>query len=322
MGLIFEALKDTHIKDAAVLALECYEKERMEVPALPGFNGIDLLCKMISHMNCHELGVVAVEGSTLVGFLTCYGPLSNYFGTSDGIFSPMHAHGAVDKGHAKIYSMLYQEASKRWVGHGLLSHAIALYSHDDEAVRVFFYSGFGLRCVDAVRPLTKIPFNYVEGYTYGECDPGDYMAIADFENVLVNHFRSAPMFMPRNPNKDEKSIERAVKEEGSRFFIIKHEGSPVGFLKISDEGENFASEMPDMKNICGAYLLPEHRSGGVFGNLLSYVSDILIGEGCNRLGVDYESFNPTANAFWTKYFTPYTFSVTRRIDERIYEGQK
>ena len=35
-----------------------------------------------------------------------------------------------------------------------------------------------------------------------------------------------------------------------------------------------------------------------------------------RCGVDFESINPTANHFWLKYFKPYTYSLTRRIDER------
>lgn len=35
------------------------------------------------------------------------------------------------------------------------------------------------------------------------------------------------------------------------------------------------------------------------------------------LGLDFESINPTAYVFWTKYFTPYTHSVVRRIDEKI-----
>ena len=35
----------------------------------------------------------------------------------------------------------------------------------------------------------------------------------------------------------------------------------------------------------------------------------------NGLGVDYETFNATAHGYWTKYFTTYTHSVVRRIDE-------
>jgi len=37
--------------------------------------------------------------------------------------------------------------------------------------------------------------------------------------------------------------------------------------------------------------------------------------GYTRLGVDYESINPSGSGFWLKYFTAYTHSVVRRIDE-------
>lgn len=42
--------------------------------------------------------------------------------------------------------------------------------------------------------------------------------------------------------------------------------------------------------------------------------------GKTHLGVDYETVNPTALYFWTKYFTPYTYSYIRRIDERVVKG--
>lgn len=38
-------------------------------------------------------------------------------------------------------------------------------------------------------------------------------------------------------------------------------------------------------------------------------------EGYLLLGVDCESFNPTARGFWLKYFTPYTYGLVRRIDD-------
>jgi hypothetical protein len=314
--LNFEIFKERHVEDAAKLALYKYQKEANKVKALPHYDDSEFLCKLIFDMCNHDFGVAAFENSSLVGFLTCYAPLNNYFGTSNGVFSPIHAHAAVESNSAKIYSLLYQEAAKIWVEEDLLSHSIALYAHDDAAIQSFFCNGFGLRCVDAICPLEKTPFSDISGYSFGECEPADYQAISNFENMLVHHMRKPPMFMPRNPSYDEKKIAESV-NKGSRFFITKYNDTPVGFLKIYDEGENFVCVSSDMKNICGAYLLPEHRSKGVFHNLLSYVNNILFDEGYRKLGVDYESFNPTANAFWPKYFTPYTYSVTRRIDERI-----
>jgi hypothetical protein len=41
-----------------------------------------------------------------------------------------------------------------------------------------------------------------------------------------------------------------------------------------------------------------------------------------RLGVDYESINPSGAGFWQKYFTEYTHSVVRRIDEHAKKKKK
>ena len=62
---------------------------------------------------------------------------------------------------------------------------------------------------------------------------------------------------------------------------------------------------------------PEHRGRGVYKNLLNYAINTLKTEGYTRLGVDFESINPSGSGFWLKYFNAYTKSVVRRIDERI-----
>ena len=49
--------------------------------------------------------------------------------------------------------------------------------------------------------------------------------------------------------------------------------------------------------------------------LVNYAMGVLRAEGYFKLGVDYESINPTAWGFWNKYFTAYTYSLTRRIVE-------
>ena len=61
----------------------------------------------------------------------------------------------------------------------------------------------------------------------------------------------------------------------------------------------------------------EHRGRGVYKKLLNYVVNTLKIEGYTRLGVDFESINPSGSGFWLKFFHTYTNSVVRRIDERI-----
>ncbi len=319
--MIFEKLNSNHIEDAANLAFEAYINEKNKVSALPDVKDSSEVCEIISKLSKNDLGIVALEGTNLMGFMGCYGPLENYFGTSNGVFCPVEGHGALQENKTKIYTKLYQKASDLWVSQGLLSHTIAIYTRDAIAVDSFFHSGFGLRCVDAIRPLQKIDIPINSEYQIRPAVKADYAQIAEHENSLTKHLRSAPMFMPRNPNKTAEYIAKS-EEEGVEYFVAVLNGRIIGFIEIADEGENFASNNNSVKNVCGAYVVPEYRSQKIADMLLSYVSDILLERGYLSLGVDYESFNPTANAFWQKHFTPYTYSLARRIDERIYPIKK
>lgn len=51
--------------------------------------------------------------------------------------------------------------------------------------------------------------------------------------------------------------------------------------------------------------------------MLSAIQKWLLENDYTHCGVDYESFNISGSNFWNKYFTPYTDSFVRRIDERI-----
>lgn len=61
--------------------------------------------------------------------------------------------------------------------------------------------------------------------------------------------------------------------------------------------ENFVTELPQVQNICGAFCLPAHRGKGLYPSLLNFLINVLASEGYTLLGVDYESFNPTAAGF-------------------------
>jgi GNAT superfamily N-acetyltransferase len=106
--------------------------------------------------------------------------------------------------------------------------------------------------------------------------------------------------------------------ESTRYFAARVNGAYVAYIKTDHEGENFAAAVNGMINICGAYCRPEYRGTGVYHNLLSFLITTLRQEGCSLLGVDCESFNPTARGFWLKYFIEYTHSMARRIDDKAF----
>ncbi len=300
---------EQHVEEAAILAHANYEEERHHVPVLPSVSVVPDLADFTKN----GLGVAAFENDKMIGFLGFYNHWEDIERRIKGIFSPVHAHGAVAENREKIYQYLYQAAGEKMAAKGINWHAIALYKHDEQAIKGLFAYGFGLRCVDAIRPMTKIECEVCDGYAFCEINPEEKDRLLPLKNLLITHLGKSPSFM-YFPQMDEKKLEEVHKERQSRYFVAKKDDVLVAFLEITDAGENFACEDKNMKNICGTYCLPEHRGRGVYQNLLNFVISVLDGEGYIRLGVDFESFNPTAKNFWPKYFTPYTHSVVRRID--------
>ena len=95
----------------------------------------------------------------------------------------------------------------------------------------------------------------------------------------------------------------------------------VGRLKVLEElthgGETFLAERESVRSICGCYVKPEFRHAGIAKALLDEVVKYVKAQGYRYLGTDYETINPTALRFWTIFFSPYTYSYIRRLDERL-----
>ena len=119
----------------------------------------------------------------------------------------------------------------------------------------------------------------------------------------------------RGAGYDKFMIGPRQEDGGVRVFTAWRGEELAAYLEITSDGENFATEVSEMQNICGAYCMPMYRGQEVMQRLLNHVMETLKAEGYTRLGVDYESINPTARGFWTKYFESYTYSLTRRIVE-------
>lgn len=306
-----------HIEEAKTIARANYEEERQFVPILPEVENMPDL----SYFADNGLGVAAFENNKMVGFLCCYEPWDNVFGTTKvkGTFSPIHAHGTVLENRERIYKHLYQAAAEKWVKNGIVSHAVGLYAHDQKAIHGFFTYGFGLRFIDAIRPMEKIDYVSSADYSYCELEANQKEETLFLKNLLIAHLGHSPMFMSY-PQMDSIDLQSQYNRRQPRYFAAYKGEKIIAWVEIMNNGENFACDDIKMQSICGAYCLPEYRGMGVFQNLLNHVINTLKKEGYERLGVDFESFNPTAYGFWLKYFTAYTNSIVRRIDERILEG--
>jgi len=301
------------IPAARRMAMENYAEERAAVPTLSGKASLPTFFDELAE---NGLGVAAVDSGELLGFLGAYGPWKPVFWTPDtqGVFSPLHAHAAIKENRIRIYQRMYQAAAEKWVKAGASSHAVTLYAHDAAAHDAFFAYGFGLRCMDLIRSANAIDYPEAENCACLELPADRQGELRALRFALSNHLAQSPCFLKESPEETANWIGKKEKEP-PRTFAAEAEGSIAAYIEMKPEGENFAAYSPDMLNICGAYCLPEFRGKGIIQTLLNYALSVLRSEGFERLGVDCESFNPTALNFWTKYFECYTHSVVRRIDE-------
>jgi GNAT superfamily N-acetyltransferase len=308
---------ENHIEQATNIAKENYENERKYVKILPEINEYPDFTPFVKN----GLGVSAFIGDKMIGYLCCYDPFENAFGTTNaiGAWSPIHGNGLIDCEYKNVFARMYQEAAIKWVNLKTTSHAISFYAHNSLIQNQLYRYGFGLRCLDVIREMKEIDINYDIKYTVSELEHKDFHLIFPLGLLLDKHLSESPIFMRRFQEKIENGHEfKFAKwqiQEKFRYFVAKDGDKIIAYIKITDEGENFIGDVKNIKHICGAYCLPEYRGQGIIQCILNYLIKNLRNENNYLLGTDFESFNPTASNFWLKYFTEYSHSVVRRIDD-------
>ncbi len=298
-------------EDARILLKENFEEARRSHPILPD----DVYIPSVEQLFTNCLGSAAYEDDKMIGFLSGFGPWGPVFCTKDamGVYSPLHAHAAVRENRKGIYQMLYQAAAEKWARMGAASHTITLYDPDEDAKEAFFEYGFGKRCVDLMRTTDGMNISSKK-MEFSELSKSDGTQIRHLRRALNQHLSKSPAFMKTDENVIENWLDKR-EADPPRVFIAEMDGEICAYMEVQDEGENFITAHPSIMNICGAYCLPEFRGQNIASALLNFILETLKRENMPLIGVDCESINPTAIHFWKKYFTPYTQSLVRRIDE-------
>jgi GNAT superfamily N-acetyltransferase len=310
-----EHLAEHHIPDAIALAHEASVREQQHVPALASLDVRDALERTVGDIVRHGIGIAALEESELVGYMSFIGPIDNFFGTSPGCFSPLHGNAATGSQRRRLFPLLFQHASELMTAKGVKVFAITAYAHDQDAATALSLNGFGIRNADAIRAIaTPLETVAVPDITYREIPWTDAGCLLPLKNGLVEHLHLSPTYVAAEAFTSE-SFALLCEERKSRFFIAQDADTPIGYMEITDEGESYLTSDPGMLNICGAFLHERYRGRGIYAQLLGVAIDTLREKGIRHLGVDFETMNPTALHFWSRYFDPYTYSLARRLDD-------
>lgn len=314
MAVKYQAINQAHVDSAAELVLDAYREEKQAVPYLPDEHDFsEMLRERLTKLFSRGSGYAALAAGKFAGFLAGV-EVPKLWGVSKGFYSPLYGHGAIKAQRASIYQGLYAHAAQSWVDKGLLSHAITLFAHDKLTMDTWFWLGFGGRCVDSLRRAAGIPVNPVPGVVIRKGEEGDIPGLKDIMTEFRMFWPQSPTFMlPRSGDPVEEYLDW-YQGPDRYFWVACQNGIPVGQVRIEPSGESFISDHPKVRNVTSAFVTKAARSSGIGVMLLAAVQDWLVDNNYPLCGVDFESFNISGSRFWNKHFTPYTFSVARRID--------
>jgi ribosomal protein S18 acetylase RimI-like enzyme len=314
MDIEISPLRREHIPQAAALFVESCRKQRRATPSLSDrLEDAERVAAMLDRMLGTCPGVAAVEDGRLVGYMVWY--IVDRFRKTDrkGAYCPEWGHATVDEKKPEIYRAMYRVAAAGWAAAGCQVHAVTLLAYDRAAEQVWFWNGFGLTVVDAVRPMRPLDGPCSTPVSIRKATQADAPILAILDAEHCRHYTASPVFMPPPHNGDAAQFAEFLSRPKNSVWLAMDGKLPVGFIRY----DGYDSDGVEIVNgeaaayITGAYVRPAYRGRKVGAALLDGAFRDYAGQGLTCCAVNFESFNPEAASFWMRHFEPVCLSVLR-----------
>jgi len=305
---------------AAALFTANYQLLRKDTPLLPEkYQRQTDVVALLKNMVDKREGIVALQKGKLVGYMVGGYRIPYFKGTSYGVFCPEWGHVVAVENKNEIYHRMYRELSPQWVAEGCFTHAISFLAHEKALLDTFFWYGFGLLVIDAIRALHRIDQTCPADVAIKRAEPVDAPAIIRLHTELNRHLASPSTFLFIDGQEQVSELEKELAGESKKVWLARVNDKLVAFIQA--EASSFGAAQivndTDTISITGAYTLPEQRGRGIAVVLLNQLLAHAVEQGLIRCSVDFETANLEARHFWLTHFTPVCYSVIRRIDENI-----
>ena len=303
-----------YLPAAAELFLQNFRRLRQSVPALPAaLDNEGLVAGKISRLVEAHPGVVALEEGRLVGYLT-YMVLDDFRDTGRrAAYCPEWGHAAAAPYQAHAYRRMYREAAAQWAVQGCQVHAITLLADDQESLQTWFWNGFGMLVVDAVRPMTPLERKPKTLLRIRQAGAADAQNLAALDVEHCRYYTQSPVFMALRQSQTADEFAEFLEKPGNSAWLALDSDLPVGFLRLNgyefDAADAIAAGEPIFIN--GAYLQSGFRGRGASSAMLQAALQHHARLGKTCCAVDFEAFNPDAATFWMRYFQPVCLSLMR-----------
>lgn len=313
------AFDTRYLAQAAALFVHSFEQLRRAVPVLPDRleNPVEVAARLDSlFQQCP--GVIAVEGDRLLGYLGWF--VADRFRETDrrGAYVPEWGHAASAERKPATYQALYRAAAEQWDTAGCGVHAITLLAHDRAAQQAWFWNGFGLTVVDAVRPMRPLKISISTDLAVRTATLEDVNALVELDAEHRRHYTRSPIFMAPRASTTADQFAEFLARPKNRVWLALDRAAPIGFIRFEGYDLEGAAlvESEQTIGITGAYVRPAYRGRKAAAALLDAALRDYAGQGFTCCAVDFESFNPEAATFWLKFFEPVGLSVLRVPENR------
>jgi GNAT superfamily N-acetyltransferase len=306
--------REEFLGEAAALFIASYEAQRQAVPVLPpDLEDAHAVAKLIAELMQVSPGLAAVENGRLQGYMGWW--LIDGFRNTPrkGAYCPEWAHAADPQALDYIYKALYREAASLWHAAGCQVHALTLLANDKAAERFWFWNGFGMIVVDAIRSIQPVGAPAPERLEIRRAEIEDAEAIAALEIEHWQHYLQPPTLMAPQTPEDAASYRIFLSDPHNSVWLALDEGEAVSYMRF--EWRSFgAAEIVRSDTttaITAAFTRPGYRGRGAAPAMLEAALQNYRELGYERCSVDFESINPEARIFWQKYFQTVCISVNR-----------
>ncbi|HSD85322.1 MAG TPA: GNAT family N-acetyltransferase [Anaerolineae bacterium] len=256
------AFDSRYLSHAVALFTQNFEGQRRATPSLPDrLEKPKEVSSRLGDLFQRCGGVMAVEGDRLIGYLGWF--IAERFRENDrrGAYVPEWGHAAIADRQPEIYPALYRAAAEQWNAAGCGVHALTLLAHDRAAQQTWFWNGFGLIVVDAVRPLQPLAVSVRTDLAVRQATLADVSRLAALDAEHWQHYTRSPIFMTlRTSTTADRFAEFLARPKNSVWLALDGE-TPIGFIRY--EGYDFDGaamvESDRTIGITGAYVQPAYR---------------------------------------------------------------
>jgi ribosomal protein S18 acetylase RimI-like enzyme len=302
------------LSEAAALFGQNYRRQCEAVPALPDrMTDTNLVASKLAQLLQVSSGVAAVENGRLLGYLSWY-LVPNFRDTSRlGAYIPEWGHAVVAENKTAVYQALYRAAAAQWSAAGCQVHAITLLAQDEEAKQAWFWQGFGLTVVDAVRPVRPLNTSPQTALPIRQATPADASALAALDAEHWQHYTQPPILMTPRTGLDAAGNAAFVSRPNNSVWLAFDGDQLAGFIRCDayDFDGVAIVESEQTVAITGAYVRPAYRGQRAAAALLDAALRHYQARGFTCCALNFESFNPEASAFWLNHFEPVCYSLLR-----------